>query len=473
MTCMRAAQILLFFSALWIVTNAKESTYGRYKLSGKVVNVDELKRKVDFSGNDTHFEIFGTGSKDERNLLRRYGLFVEDFIKGRPFRDIAFPSGYHNPSELLREMENLVTKDPKIAMIIDLMDAYNIPRTADGRTVKAIKISDNVASYEDEPNFIFVANCHAREVVTPEIALDTAKRLVNGYGSDPEITEIVDQNQIVIVWTFNPDGLEYVWSTDNNWRKNRRNNGGGTFGVDMNRNFPFGWTGFPGSGSTSPSSNTYRGPSGGSEPEVQAVIALQEDYVPDKVLDWHSSGRDVRPCYGSSGELPVVMNDYFEDIATKHAETMNYKLGNAIAMGTQRNNAYHTFGAVAELVETATSFQPSGNVMKEEVVRVWPGTLFWINLNIPLSGHVKNGQGVPIRATIEILNIDFFYGESNYANPKNGRYHVWLPTGQRTVRFTAPGYSPVEFTIQIPSSGIVREVVMSELSNQQQHITGE
>jgi len=43
------------------------------------------------------------------------------------------------------------------------------------------------------------------------------------------------------MWTMNPDGLAYTWSTDNMWRKNRNRNPGGSYGVDLNRNYPIGW----------------------------------------------------------------------------------------------------------------------------------------------------------------------------------------------------------------------------------------
>jgi len=82
---------------------------------------------------------------------------------------------------------------------------------------------------------------------------------------------------------FNPDGYEYNRQTDPNgggmWRKNRRNNGG-SYGVDMNRNFGYKW-GYDNNGSSpNPSDNTYRGPAPFSEPEAQAVrdLAILRNY---------------------------------------------------------------------------------------------------------------------------------------------------------------------------------------------------
>ena len=84
----------------------------------------------------------------------------------------------------------------------------------------------------------------------------------------------MDNRELYIVSIVNPDGMVYNEQTNPNgggmWRKNRRYNGGGSYGVDPNRNYPFEWYG--GGSSSDPNSETYRGPSPGSEPEVQALM---------------------------------------------------------------------------------------------------------------------------------------------------------------------------------------------------------
>jgi carboxypeptidase T len=89
---------------------------------------------------------------------------------------------------------------------------------------------------------LIVSNHHSRELITPELALDSAKKLVNGYLSNDEtIKTVLKSNQVYIMYTMNPDGLNYVWSTNNWWRKNRRRNANGSYGVDLNRNYDAGW----------------------------------------------------------------------------------------------------------------------------------------------------------------------------------------------------------------------------------------
>ena len=72
------------------------------------------------------------------------------------------------------------------------------------------------------------------------------------------------------------------------WRKNRRDNGGGSYGVDLNRNWGFNW-GYNNIGSSgSPSSETYRGTAPFSEPETEAVRQFCNAHIFSIVLNFHS-----------------------------------------------------------------------------------------------------------------------------------------------------------------------------------------
>jgi hypothetical protein len=97
----------------------------------------------------------------------------------------------------------------------------------------------------------------------------------------------VDRCEWYLLPVMNPDGYVYTWTTERFWRKNRRNNGDGTFGVDLNRNWGHQWGGAGSSGSTD--SETYRGPSPFSEPETQN---MRDFFIahPDIVayIDYHS-----------------------------------------------------------------------------------------------------------------------------------------------------------------------------------------
>ncbi|MDZ7374134.1 MAG: M14 family zinc carboxypeptidase [candidate division KSB1 bacterium] len=208
-------------------------------------------------------------------------------------RQSGYFEHFHDYGECKSELQWAERSYPGIAKVYDLGDSWEKTQRLADRDILAIKISDNVETEEDEPRVAIVANHHAREIITPEIAIFLIHYLLERYGKDPYITYLVNQRQIWILPTLNPDGLDYVHRFDRWWRKNRRRNANGTYGVDLNRNYGFMW-GFDDVGSSpEPSSEVYRGEAPFSEPETQAFrdLCLREPFR--IVLSLHSFGRLV------------------------------------------------------------------------------------------------------------------------------------------------------------------------------------
>lgn len=159
----------------------------------------------------------------------------------------------------------------------------SIGTSHEGRDIWAFKISDNPEIDETEPEVLFDGLHHACEPMSLEVTLHCMAWLCENYGSDPLATYLVDNREIWFVPLMNPDGYVYNELTYPNgggmWRKNRRDNGDGTWGVDPNRNYPYEWGGA--GASEQPGSCIYRGPYPASEPEVQALmnLMLNHDFV--------------------------------------------------------------------------------------------------------------------------------------------------------------------------------------------------
>jgi hypothetical protein len=217
---------------------------------------------------------------DQVSRLREAGYRVEVLIedieehyaqkrKGDNFGDL------YTYSEMIDELDAIHAAYPDITTARD-----SIGTTHEGRALWAIKVSDNPEVQENEPEVLLDALHHAREPITVSVVLNTLNHLCANYGTDPEITFLVDNRQIWFVPIVNPDGYIYNETNYPNgggmWRKNRRNNGGGAYGVDPNRNYPYEWGGAGSSGD--PFDETYRGPSAGSEPEIQAMMSFIESH---------------------------------------------------------------------------------------------------------------------------------------------------------------------------------------------------
>ncbi|MBC8204832.1 T9SS type A sorting domain-containing protein [bacterium] len=155
-------------------------------------------------------------------------------------------------------------------------EPYSIGQSWENRDLWVIKISDNPEIDEDEPEVWYDGIHHAREPITLQLLIYFIDVLLTNYGVNPEITAVVNDRELFILPCMNPDGYVYNEMTNPNgggmWRKNRRDNGGGVYGVDLNRNYPYDWGHDNQGSSPNPSSETYRGPYPASEPETQVII---------------------------------------------------------------------------------------------------------------------------------------------------------------------------------------------------------
>ena len=175
----------------------------------------------------------------------------------------GFFDEYHEGDDILAFYDGLQAARP------DLVTSRVIGLSIEGRPIRAYTICGNDPS--TRPAMYVNTGAHAREWIGPATIAYFADAMVNGHGTNARITDLVDGLAWHIVPLANPDGYAFTWSNDRLWRKNRRNNGDGTSGVDWNRNFSSNWGG-PGS-SASTSSDIYRGSAPFSEPETQALRA--------------------------------------------------------------------------------------------------------------------------------------------------------------------------------------------------------
>ena len=263
--------------------------------------------------------------------LKGKGYSVE-LLRGKIFELGAVPvssqTAYHTYSSLKTDLQNLVDQYPNITKLYDIGDSWEKTVGIADRDILAIKISDNVTNEErGEPDILFMGGIHAREWISVEVPFYLAKYLLDLYGTDQKVKQLVDSREIWIVPLVNPDGLEYSRTYDRNWRKNRRDNGNGSFGVDPNRNFGYNW-GLAGS-SGDPLSDTYRGIAPFSEPETQAIrdfVATHEFYAS---ISYHSYSQLVLYPWGYTKDAAPhkeQLSKMAEDMANiiKEVHGMNY-----------------------------------------------------------------------------------------------------------------------------------------------------
>lgn len=198
--------------------------------------------------------------------------------------------GFRTLAEILAEMDRLAAAHPAICS-----PRFSIGQSLQGREIWAMRISTTPGAHDPaKPVAWFDALHHAREPMSGESLLHFADWLCLNAASDPEAARLVATRNVLLIPCVNPDGYEYnrqiAPGGGGMWRKNRRDNGDGSFGVDLNRNYGWEWgPQWPGSSSNT-SSETYRGTAPFSEPETRRIRDLLALQTPPFSMSCHTYG---------------------------------------------------------------------------------------------------------------------------------------------------------------------------------------
>lgn len=166
--------------------------------------------------------------------------------------------------------------------VISLIDFDLLP-DSEGNSLRAVVIGNQTTIGEKKvPRMVTTSSIHAREYTPAELSTRFTEWLLRNYGIDPTATWLLNNNEFHFILHANPDGrkiAEQLAGTAGGWRKNVNLKEGycallpEISGVDLNRNFPFGWkpssvTGVLAEGC----SPVFPGRSAASEPETAAIL---------------------------------------------------------------------------------------------------------------------------------------------------------------------------------------------------------
>lgn len=248
--------------------------------------------------------------------------------------------GYYSYAQMVTAIETLYnTYSPS-----GIVDTFHVGLSYEGRRIYAVKISDNAATDEtNEPEVFFQGVQHAREAIGGSSMIFMMQYLCEKYATDSRIKDMVDNREIYIIVCMNPDGWEYNRNNGGAggaWRKNRKNNGG-SYGVDLNRNWNVDWANCTGAvgasscGSGTASNDTYWGTASFSEPETQAV----RDFIRSKHIvvanDQHSYGPYYSLPYGrpnlhTADPLTTLQQNWYTAIPALMGKYNGMRAGNSL-----------------------------------------------------------------------------------------------------------------------------------------------
>ena len=281
------------------------------------------------------------------------------------------PAYFRTYEQVKGALGELAAKYPDLVEVVDIGDSSEKVAGGADRDVLLLRLTAKGVNDGRKPVAFHIAGEHAREIANPELALRHATQLLEGYGTDPEATALLQSRVIEIVPMMNPDGhvkVEQGFDRVKGGNLMHRKNTSPPDGTDLNRNYDFHWG--TGGASSNPRSQTYRGPSAASEPEVQAIQGQVTASKPGIFIDWHSySELNLFPWGYTRDKAPDF--DGLDALANKFSTFNGYTPQQSIKLyptsGTSKDWVYGAHKIPAFTVETGRTFHQSD----EEFERVW------------------------------------------------------------------------------------------------------
>eukprot|EP00727_Mastigamoeba_balamuthi_P011106 m51a1_g6618 putative carboxypeptidase d (529) ;mRNA; r:41334-43158 len=462
--CWRARAVLLAAALVWAcaATAARPATRPVRVAVRSDFDVDVIARFADV---DHYFAARGYATAyategARRELAARGFDVVDDPVPVHPEDEgrVSKRSDnewdrHHTHSQFIEMFEDLVRQYPNITRL------HTIGYSTLGKPIVALRVTDNPDVREPrEAGVKLVGNMHGDEVVGRELIIRLAHHLAQNYGSSPDVRNLVDNLDIWLVPTVNPDGYEA------RMRENKNN-------VDLNRDFPDQYLKDP---------DTFAG----RQPETVAYMNFTR--LHHWVLSAGMHGGAVVANYPfdananrKSGVYSASEDDaVFRMLAGVYAQAHSFMSRSrefrggivngaqwyVLFRGAQDWNYVFNDGVYDITLELSESKWPPASAIGREWEYNSRALLDYLSvpLRLGVSGVVVDAATqLPVTAA----RINVSQGRPVRADPETGSYWKILVPGTYKMTVTAPGYIPWVGNVEIPTaqkSSVVLDVQMSK-----------
>lgn len=322
---------------------------------------------------------------------------------------------YHTYQEIIDIMDSLVTAFP------DICSKTVYGTSIQGRELSALKISDNVATDENEAEILFDGGIHGDEIGAAENLIRFARHLCLEYGNDQYITDLIDDREIWLYIMVNPDGRVNM----------SRYNGNG---VDLNRDWGYMWDAWGNS------TGAY------SQVESKGLRSCMYENQFAIHITYHSGIEYISyPWSYRSSNTPD--EDHIDYLASLYSSLSGYpnlpygqgNTGMYAINGSTKDSNYGVMGSVSWTMEISDNKQPPASQIMMFYNWNKPSMLSMIeNSGYGIEGLITDSNtGDPVQA---IVYIDEYF--QCYNDPVVGDYHKYVGPGTYTINVVANGYIP-------------------------------
>ncbi len=319
---------------------------------------------------------------------------------------------YPSYSVYLEMMSNFLVNYPNLFKIDTL------GQSPGGRLILTGKLSDNVHTNENEPQFFYSATIHGDEVVGYVLMLRLIDYLLKNYETTAEIKSLLDTMEIYINPLSNPDGT-YRTGNESVYGATRYN----SFNVDLNRNYPDPEDGQNPDGKTTQTENKL----------MMAYMASKQFVMS---ANFHGGAEVVNYPWDTYYKRHAD-DEWFQFISRIYADTVH--LYNANYMNDFENgivNGYDWYTISGGRQDYANYFEHCKEVTMEISTEKMPDAselpAFWNYSYRALIAYIKQAQ-YGIRGTVtdqetgqviesEILIMDYDVDNSQVKTNQNGFY---------------------------------------------------
>ena len=361
--------------------------------------------------------------------------------------NLAVPSHFHLGSMggyfTLSEMEQILDS---MALLYPSLVKTKAPissiQTHEGRNIWYVKLSDNPTVDENEPEVLYTALHHAREGASLSQLIYYMWYLLENYATDPQIKAVLNNTELFFIPCFNPDGYYYNETTNPGgggmWRKNRRDNGDGSYGIDLNRNYGVNW-GYDNNGSSNiTTSDVYRGTGPFSEPETQAMKEFCEARHFKNALNAHTYSNVFIYPWGHVPDLQTADSTTFKKWGALLTRDSRFHFGTC-----NQTLGYETNGGADDWMYGEQATKSKIFSMTPESGTYYDG--FW-----PVSGRIVDICKITFSQNLNLARLAL-----NYAEINDRQDNFISPNGYLKFAATPLGLSPGTFTVKAVAAGTI------------------
>ncbi len=421
--------VIIFFSALYADNNdyrngyIRDSEYLRvyYKTRDNLQQIIESGLIIDRIVPDKgyfscyacpeHISLFEQLGLEYRNIPTTAQLFLDpEYRKER--------EAYRTFAQVETELQDIASTYPALTQLI------TVGTSVQGRGLYFLRITSDIQTDPIKPEFHYISTMHGNEPVGTELCMEFINYLVQNYGTDAYVTDLLDEIDIYVMPVMNPDG---------NVANTRYN----ANGYDLNRNFP-------------DFINNPEDTTAGKQAETAALMqfyaqrrgvlsanfhtgALVVNYPWDTTYNDHPEtpmAIELSLLY-SSNNLPMYNSSTFDDGITNGADWY------VIDGGMQDYSCYY-HSNFQVTVECSDAFAPPASNLPQLWQDNKNSMLYYAGATRRgIQGYILDGTThEPVPAEITVNGIDWVFEN----DVTSGFFHKMLLPGTYTVTVSADGY---------------------------------